>query len=72
MFYRLEKTESGYSNVVAANGEKYLLIECGMAQSKAGTNVGYTEFPSRQAALDFYGVSDIPEDELFPHEEGAE
>ena len=66
MFYKLFKDENG--NVVDANGEKYLLTECHMAQSKAGTNVGYTEFPSRQAALDFYGVSDIPEDELFPME----
>ena len=70
MFYKLEKAKDG--NVVDANGEKYLLIECHMAQSKAGTNVGYTEFPTRSAALDFYGVEEVPEEELFPQEEGAE
>ena len=67
MFYKLEKAKGG--NVRDKNGEEYLLIECHMAQSKAGTNVGYTEFQSRQAALDFYGVQDIPESELFPQEE---
>lgn len=67
MFYKLVKDENG--NVRDKNGEEYLLIECHMAQSKAGTNVGYTAFPSRQAALDFYGVSDIPESELFPQGE---
>lgn len=64
MFYKLFKDENG--NVIDANGEKHLLIECHMAQSKAGTNVGYTFFETRQAALDFYGVQDIPEDELLP------
>ena len=67
MFYKLEKAKCG--NVRDKNGEEYLLIECHMAQSKAGMNVGYTEFSTRSAALDFYGVSDIPEDELFQQEE---
>lgn len=67
MFYKLEKASDG--NVRDKNGEEYLLIECHMAQSKEGMNVGYTEFPSRQAALAFYGVQDIPESELFPQEE---
>lgn len=67
MFYKLEKATGG--NVCDKNGEEYLLIECHMAQSKAGTNVGYTEFPTRSAALAFYGVQDVPEEELFPREE---
>lgn len=67
MFYKLEKAKGG--NVRDKNGEEYLLIECHMAQSKAGTNVGYTEFPSRQAALEFYGVEEVPEEEMFPQEE---
>lgn len=67
MFYKLEKAKGG--NVRDKNGEKYLLIECHMAQSKAGTNVGYTEFPTREAALAFYGVEGIPEEEMFLREE---
>ena len=70
MIYKLFKDENG--NVVNANGEKYLLIECNMAQSKAGTNVGYTEFPTRSAALAFYEVTEIPEEEMFPPMEEAE
>ena len=72
MFYKLEKTESGYSNVVSKSGEKLLLVECGMAQSKAGTNVGYTEFPSRESCLAAWGLTEVPEEELFPQEEGDE
>lgn len=67
MFYKIEKAKGG--NVRDKNGEECLLIECHMAQSKAGTNVGYTEFPSRAAALAFYDVQDVPEEELFPMEE---
>ncbi|MBR5623251.1 MAG: hypothetical protein IKW49_08715 [Opitutales bacterium] len=70
MFYKLTKNENG--NVKDKNGVRYRLAECVAAHTPQGLNVGYTEFPSRQAALSFYGVSDIPEDELFPQEEGAE
>ena len=70
MFYKLEKAKGG--NVRDKNGEEYLLIECHMAQSKSGTNVGYTFFESRSTALAFYGVSDIPESELFPQEEAEQ
>ena len=70
MFYKLAKNEDG--NVKDKNGVRYRLAECVAAHTPQGLNVGYTEFPSRQAALDFYCVSDIPESELFPQEEGAE
>ena len=67
MFYKLIKDENG--NVRDKNGVRYHLIECQTAHTKNGVNYGYTEFPSRQAALVFYGVEDIPESELFPQEE---
>lgn len=64
MVYKIEKDENG--NVRNAKGERYMLSECRVAYTPQGVNVGYTEFPSRQAALAFYGVSDIPESEMFP------
>lgn len=70
MFYKIEKATGG--NVRDKNGEEYLLIECHMAQSKAGTNVGYTFFETRSAALAFYGVEEGPESEMFPREEANE
>lgn len=70
MFYKLEKDENG--SVRDKNGVRHILSECRVAYTPQGINYGYTEFPSRQAALDFYGVSDVPEEEMFPQEEGAE
>jgi hypothetical protein len=67
MFYKLEKSE--YGECRDKNGVRYTINECGMSQSKAGTNVGYTFFETRSAALAFYGVEDIPEEEMFPMEE---
>lgn len=69
MVYKLEKDENG--NVRNAKGERFMLSECRVAYTPHGVNVGYTEFPTRQEALAFYGVSDIPEEEMFPRE-GAE
>jgi hypothetical protein len=51
------------------NGVRYRLAECVAAHTPQGLNVGYTEFPTRSAALAFYGVQDIPEEEMFPMEE---
>lgn len=67
MFYKIEENEDG--NVVDATCKKFLLIECNKAQSPKGTNVGYTEFPTRASALAFYGVTEIPVEELFPQAE---
>lgn len=65
--YKLEKSE--YGECRDKDGVRYTLNECGVAITPKGVNYGYTEFPSRSAALAFYGVSDIPESELFPQEE---
>lgn len=62
--YKLEKSE--YGECRDKNGVRYTINECGVACTPNGINYGYTEFPSRQAALDAFGVEDIPEDELFP------
>jgi hypothetical protein len=64
MVYKLEKNEEG--NVRDKNGVRYNLIECRVVYSPAGVNVGFTEFPTRSAALAFYGVEDVPEEEMFP------
>lgn len=63
MVYKLEKDENG--NVRNAKGERYMLSECRVAYTPQGVNYGYTEYPSRQAALAAFGVEDIPEEELF-------
>lgn len=63
MFYKLEENE--YGDIRDSSGKRYLLIEANMARSAKGINVGYTEYPNRQSALDAFGVEDIPEDELF-------
>ena len=63
MVYKLEKDENG--NVRNANGERFMLSECRVAYTPQGVNYGYTEYPSRQAALAAFGVEDIPESELF-------
>ena len=63
MVYNLEKDESG--NVRNAKGERFMLSECRVAYTPQGVNYGYTEFPSRAAALAAFGVEDIPEAELF-------
>ena len=67
MFYKLTKNENG--NVKDKDGVRYRLAECVAAHTPQGLNVGYTEFESREAALAFYDVQDIPEDEMFPREE---
>ena len=64
MFYRL--TEEEFGNVRNKNGTRYILSECVAAHTPQGLNVGYTEFPTRAEALAFYGVEDIPEEEMFP------
>lgn len=66
MFYKIEENE--YGDVKDSAGKRYLLIEANMARSAQGVNVGYTEYPNRQAALDAFGVEDIPESELFTEE----
>lgn len=66
MVYKLTKDENG--NVRDKDGARYILSECVAAHTPQGLNVGYTEFPTRSAALAFYGVEDVPEDELFPRE----
>lgn len=66
MVYKLEKNEEG--NVRDKNGVRYNLIECRVVYSPAGVNVGFTEFPTRSSALAFYGVEDIPEEEMFQQE----
>lgn len=63
MVYKIEKDENG--NVRNAKGERFMLSECRIAYTPQGVNYGYTEFPSRAAALAHYGVEDIPEAELF-------
>lgn len=63
MVYKLEKDENG--NVRGKDGTRYMLSECRVAYTPKGINYGYTEFPSRAAALAHYGVEDIPEAELF-------
>jgi hypothetical protein len=67
MVYKLEKNEEG--NVRDKNGVRYSLIECRVVYSPAGVNVGFTEFPTRSAALAFYGVEEVSEEEMFPMEE---
>lgn len=67
MVYKLEKDENG--NVRGKDGARYMLSECRIAYTPNGVNVGYTEFPTRSAALAFYGVEEVPEDELFPQME---
>lgn len=67
MFYKLTKNEDG--NVKDAQGVRYRLAECVAAHTPQGLNVGYTFFETRSAALAFYGVEEVPEDELFPHED---
>lgn len=66
MFYKLEKSEYGECRDKA--GARYTINECGVAITPQGVNYGYTEFPSRAAALAAFGVEDIPESELFPQE----
>ena len=61
--YKLEKSE--YGECRDKNGVRYTLNECGVAITPQGVNYGYTFFETRQAALSFYGVSDISESELF-------
>lgn len=67
MFYKLTKDEFG--NVRDKSGTRYILSECVAAHGPQGLNVGYTEFPTRSAALAFYGVEEVPEEEMFPREE---
>lgn len=67
MVYKIEKDEDG--NVKDKNGVRYMLSECRVAYTPQGVNYGYTEYPSRQAALAAFGVEDIPESELFKTEE---
>ena len=67
MFYKLTKNEDG--NVKDKNGVRYRLAECVAAHTPQGLNVGYTFFESREAALAFYGVEEVPEEEMFPGEE---
>lgn len=62
-FYKLEKNELGECR--DKQGVRYSINECGVAITPQGVNYGYTEYPSRQAALDAFGVTDIPEGELF-------
>lgn len=62
-FYKLEKME--YGECRDKQGVRYTINECGVAYTPQGVNYGYTEYPSRQAALDAFGVEDIPESELF-------
>lgn len=67
MFYKLTKDENGA--VRDAQGVRYRLAEVNVAYTPQGKNVGYTEFPTRAEALAHYGVSEIPEAELFPQAE---
>lgn len=67
MVYKIEKDENG--NVRGKDGTRYMLSECRVAYTPSGVNYGYTEFPSRSAALSAFGVEDIPEEELFKTEE---
>jgi hypothetical protein len=64
MVYKIEKDENG--NVRNAKGERFMLSECRVAYTPQGVNYGYMFFPTRSAALAFYGVEDIPEEEMFP------
>lgn len=64
MFYKLTKNENG--NVKDKNGVRYRLAECKAAHTPQGLNVGYTFFETRAAALAFYDVQDVPEEELLP------
>lgn len=63
MVYKIEKDENG--NVRNAKGERFMLSECRVAYTPQGVNYGYTQYPSREAALAAFGVEDIPEEELF-------
>lgn len=63
MVYKIEKDENG--NVRNSKGERFMLSECRVAYTPKGINYGYTEYPSRAAALAAFGVEDIPESELF-------
>jgi hypothetical protein len=66
MVYKIEKDENG--NVLGKDGTRFMLSECRVAYTPQGINYGYTEYPSRAAALAAFGVEDIPESELFPQE----
>lgn len=70
MVYKLTKDEFG--NVRDKDGVRYRLAECVAAHSPQGLNVGYTFFPTRADALAFYGVEEVPEEELFPTEDFSE
>lgn len=64
MVYKLDKDENG--NVKDKDGVRYLLSECRVAYTPKGVNYGYTEYPTREAALEAFGVVDVPEEEMFP------
>ena len=69
MVYKIEKDENG--SVRDKNGVRYMLSECRIAYTPQGVNYGYTFFATRADALAFYGVEDVPEEEMFPREDFA-
>lgn len=66
--YKLEQSE--YGECRDKNGVRYTINECGVAYTPQGVNYGYTFFETRSAALAFYGVEEVPEEEMLPR--GAE
>lgn len=64
MWYRIEESE--YGDVKDANGVRYTLIECGSVFTPQGENVGYTQFPSREACLEAWNLTELTEEEMFP------
>ena len=70
MFFKKIKDELG--NCVDANGVKWYVMEGERILTKAGVNVGCEEFPSRDACLSAWGLTEVPEEEMFPQEEANE
>lgn len=70
MWYRL--TEDEYGEVKDANGVRYILSECGSVFTPQGENLGYTQFPSREACLEAWSLTELTEEEMFPQDFGSE
>lgn len=69
LYYRIEKTDGSLGDVKDAEGNLYILCETGAAFSAAGKNIGYTQFPSREACLSAWNLTELTEEEMFPPSE---
>lgn len=59
MFYKTEKDVQG--EYVGPDGDCYCVLVARRVRNAQGVNVGYVEFPSLEAALEYWGLRDIPE-----------